>query len=49
VGDATDAILGQLERFVPGTRDRIVGIRIRNPAQCVRKAARIAESLWSRS
>ena len=32
-GDATDAILAQLERFAPGTRHRIVGIHTRNPAQ----------------
>ena len=32
-GDATDAILAQLERFAPGTRERITGIHTRNPAQ----------------
>jgi phytoene dehydrogenase-like protein len=30
-GDATDAILDQLERFAPGTRDRIVGQHHRGP------------------
>lgn len=32
-GDATAAILGQLERFAPGTRERIVGQAVRTPAQ----------------
>ncbi|MCW2597567.1 MAG: putative dehydrogenase [Jatrophihabitans sp.] len=32
-GDATEAILGQLERFAPGVRDRIVGQAVRTPAQ----------------
>ncbi len=32
-GDATDAVVGQLERFAPGVRDRIVGIHTRRPAQ----------------
>jgi phytoene dehydrogenase-like protein len=31
-GDATDAILGQLERFAPGLRERIVGQRAMTPA-----------------
>jgi phytoene dehydrogenase-like protein len=31
-GDATEAILDQLERFAPGTRDRIVGRSHRSPA-----------------
>lgn len=32
-GDATEAILTQLERFAPGLRERIVGMHVRNPAQ----------------
>jgi len=32
-GDASAAILGQLERFAPGTRERIVGQAVRTPAQ----------------
>jgi phytoene dehydrogenase-like protein len=32
-GDATDAILAQLERFAPGTRERITGVYTRSPAQ----------------
>ncbi|MGA5200665.1 phytoene desaturase family protein [Streptomyces variegatus] len=31
-GDATEAILNQLERFAPGTRERIVGMRTTRPA-----------------
>ncbi|GGC90954.1 putative dehydrogenase [Tersicoccus solisilvae] len=31
-GDATEAMLGQLERFAPGTRDRIVGMAVTTPA-----------------
>ncbi|MCU1355119.1 MAG: dehydrogenase [Acidimicrobiales bacterium] len=31
-GDATGAILAQIERFAPGFRDRIVGSHVRNPA-----------------
>ncbi|WBO62021.1 phytoene desaturase family protein [Streptomyces camelliae] len=31
--DATEAILGQLERFAPGARDRIVGLRATPPAR----------------
>lgn len=31
-GDATNAVLAQLERFAPGTRDRIVGSVVRTPA-----------------
>ncbi len=31
-GDATDAVLGQLERFAPGTRARVVGSAVRGPA-----------------
>lgn len=32
-GDATEAILGQLERFAPGTRERIVATAVRSPGQ----------------
>jgi phytoene dehydrogenase-like protein len=32
-GDATEAILNQIERFAPGLRDRIVGSFTRNPAE----------------
>jgi phytoene dehydrogenase-like protein len=32
-GDATHAILAQLERFAPGTRDRIIAMHTRTPAQ----------------
>ena len=32
-GDASEAILAQLERFAPGTRERIVASAIRGPAQ----------------
>ncbi len=31
-GDATDAVLGQVERFAPGFRDRIVATAVRTPA-----------------
>lgn len=31
-GDATEAVLGQLERFAPGTRERIVGMHVTPPA-----------------
>ncbi|MEU6815407.1 NAD(P)/FAD-dependent oxidoreductase [Streptomyces sp. NPDC046860] len=31
-GDATEAILGQIERFAPGARDRVVGIAATAPA-----------------
>jgi len=31
-GDATSAVLDQLERFAPGTRERIVGVHTRRPA-----------------
>jgi phytoene dehydrogenase-like protein len=32
-GDATDAVIGQIERFAPGLRERIVGIAVRTPAE----------------
>lgn len=32
-GDAVGAIIGQLERFAPGFRERIVGMRVRTPAE----------------
>jgi phytoene dehydrogenase-like protein len=32
-GDASEAILGQLERFAPGTRERIVASATRTPAE----------------
>ena len=32
-GDATDAVIGQLERFAPGLRERIVGRFTRSPAE----------------
>ncbi|MDQ6523573.1 NAD(P)/FAD-dependent oxidoreductase [Nocardioides sp. LHD-245] len=31
-GDATDAIIGQIERFAPGFRDRILAVSTRDPA-----------------
>jgi phytoene dehydrogenase-like protein len=31
-GDATDAILAQIERFAPGFRERVVATSVRNPA-----------------
>ncbi|HEY3140379.1 MAG TPA: NAD(P)/FAD-dependent oxidoreductase [Acidimicrobiales bacterium] len=35
-GDAADAILGQLERFAPGTRERIVASHVTSPAAFAR-------------
>jgi len=32
-GDATEALIGQLERFAPGLRERIVGRAVRTPAE----------------
>ena len=32
-GDATEAVIGQLERFAPGLRERIVGRHTRSPAE----------------
>jgi len=32
-GDATEAIVGQIERFAPGFRDRILATSTRNPAE----------------
>ncbi|MGW4562738.1 phytoene desaturase family protein [Streptomyces sp. NPDC004561] len=31
-GDAREAILGQLERFAPGVRERVLGVRVTRPA-----------------
>jgi len=31
-GDATDAMIGQIERFAPGFRDRILAVSTRNPS-----------------
>lgn len=31
-GDATDAVIAQIERFAPGVRDRIVQVHVRTPA-----------------
>jgi phytoene dehydrogenase-like protein len=32
-GDATEAIIGQIERFAPGFRERIIGLSVRSTAQ----------------
>jgi phytoene dehydrogenase-like protein len=32
-GDATDAVIAQIERFAPGVRERIVGQAVRTPAE----------------
>jgi phytoene dehydrogenase-like protein len=36
MGDATEAILDQIERFAPGTRERIVGQRVSTPRDFAR-------------
>jgi phytoene dehydrogenase-like protein len=38
-GDATEAILGQLERFAPGVRERITATAVRTPAEFERHNA----------
>jgi phytoene dehydrogenase-like protein len=38
-GDATDTVIGQLERFAPGLRERIVGTSVRTPADIERQNA----------
>jgi len=32
-GDATEAVIGQIQRFAPGFRDRILAVSTRNPAE----------------
>ena len=32
-GDATDAIIGQIERFAPGFRDRVIGQAVRSTTE----------------
>ncbi|HEY2430719.1 MAG TPA: NAD(P)/FAD-dependent oxidoreductase [Acidimicrobiales bacterium] len=36
-GDATEAVVSQIERFAPGFRDRIVGTAVRRPADIERE------------
>lgn len=38
-GDASDAILAQIERFAPGTRERVVAMHARGPAELERHNA----------
>ena len=38
-GDATETVIGQLERFAPGLRERIVGTSVRTPADLERENA----------
>ncbi len=38
-GDATDALIDQVERFAPGLRERIVGVHVRTPADLERDNA----------
>ncbi|SKW20423.1 Probable dehydrogenase [Mycobacteroides abscessus subsp. massiliense] len=32
-GDATEAIIGQIERFAPGFRERVVGLAVRSTTE----------------
>ena len=38
-GDATEAVIGQVERFAPGLRERIVGRSVRSPAELAARNA----------
>ena len=38
-GDATEAVIGQIERFAPGLRERIVGRSVRSPAELAARNA----------